>query len=67
MTSESGVEGVGTAMRIVWVAIRLDVHESYGLGVDAVWKPLGPRPGAPIPLAAWYQGEQSMTRVAGVF
>jgi hypothetical protein len=37
MTTESG-SGVerGGAMQIVWVAIWLDVQESYGLGVEAV-------------------------------
>uniref|UniRef100_A0A8K9WSX8 Post-glycosylphosphatidylinositol attachment to proteins 6 n=1 Tax=Oncorhynchus mykiss TaxID=8022 RepID=A0A8K9WSX8_ONCMY len=38
-------------MQIVWVAIWLHVQEAYGLGVKAVEKPLGPRLGAPVPLA----------------
>ena len=36
-------------------------------GVEAVKEPLGPRLGAPVPLAVRQQREQSMTRVAGVF
>ena len=36
-------------------------------GVEAVKKPLGPRLGAPVPLAVQQQREHSMTRVAGVF
>ena len=50
-------------IQIVRVAILLTVQESYDLGVEAVKKPFGPRLGTPVPLA----GEQSMTRVAGVF
>ena len=29
------------------------IQESYGLRVEAVGKPFGPRLGAPIPLAVW--------------
>ena len=32
-------------------ANSLDVQVSYGLGVEAVQKPLGPRLGAPVPVA----------------
>ena len=48
-------------MQIVWVAISLAVQESYGLGLEAVKKPFGPRLGALV------QREQSMNRVAVVF
>ena len=37
-------------MQIVWVAIWLDVQESYGLGFEAVKKLFGPRLGAQVPL-----------------
>ena len=40
-------------MQIVSVDIRLDVQESYGLGVEAVEKSLGPRLGARVLLAVW--------------
>ena len=43
------------------------MQESFGLGVEAVKKPFGPRLGAPAPLALLYQREQSMIRLAGVF
>lgn len=33
------------------VAILLIVLQSYGLGVEAVDEPFGPRLGAPVPLA----------------
>jgi hypothetical protein len=33
------------------VAILLIVQQSYGLGVEAVEDPFGPRLGAPVPLA----------------
>ena len=54
-------------MQIVWVSIWIAIQESYGLGVEAVEKPFGPRLGDPVPLAVRLQREQSMTRVAGVF
>ena len=38
-------------MYIVRVAIELIVQLSYGSGVEAVNEPLGPRLGAPVPLA----------------
>ena len=38
-------------MQIVLVAICLAVQESYGMGVEAVEKPFGPRLGTPVPLA----------------
>ena len=36
------------------------------MGVEAIKKPFGPRPGAPVPLAVRKQREQSIIRVAGV-
>ena len=53
-------------MQIVRVAIWLAVQEYYGLVVEALKKPFGPRLGTPLPLAVRKQREQSMTRVAGV-
>ena len=38
-------------MQIVQVAISLTVQQSYGLWVEAVQEPFGPRLGAPVPLA----------------
>ena len=49
--SRSGVKRGWGARQIVWVAIGLDGQESYGVGVEAVQKPLGPRLGAPVTLA----------------
>ena len=40
-------------MKIVCVTLLLDVQESYGLRAKAVKKTLGPRLGAPVPLAVW--------------
>ena len=54
-------------MQIVQVAIRLIVQQSYGLGVDAVKEPFGPRLGEPVQLAVRQHREQSMTWVTGVF
>ena len=34
-------------------AILLIVQQSYGLGVEAVKEPFGPRLGAPVPLVVW--------------
>jgi hypothetical protein len=41
------VGGVGT-MQTVWVAILLALQDSYGLGIEAVKKPFGPRLGQGI-------------------
>jgi hypothetical protein len=46
------------------VAIVLIVQQSYGMGVEAVEEPLGPRLGAPLPLAMRQQRKQSIAWVA---
>ena len=38
-------------MQIVWVTISLIVQQSYGLGVEAVKDPFGPRLGDLVQLA----------------
>ena len=54
-------------MNKIRVVICLTVQQSSGLGVEAVKEPFGPRLGPLVLLAVWWQREQSMTWVVGVF